>query len=323
MTDCAEPAFPTHLLSRSKEERLQYFEDCTVAHPIMLGADKQIRQRIGCPAGKALQFLIGPSGVGKTALVRQIYKMLLESWIAEMKEAAFLIPVIQVEAPPVDNGRFSIKAFSLQCLAALNEPLIQHKREKSRWEALSNPDASGGPLVRKANPLLLEALITTLKHRGTRAVLIDEAQHMLASTGTRALGNNMDVLKSLSNRTDTQFVLFGTYDLLATRELNPQLWRRSRDVHFPRYNRKVSGEGLLFRSALHTLASHLPLTESPALTGDRLWPHFYERTNGCVGSLKLWLEAALYEAIDSGLETLPVSLLERHAPPMDQVQKVL
>ena len=86
------------------------------------------------------------------------------------------------------------------------------------------------------------AVEQTLRHRRPVAVMIDEAQHLAKVASGRRLLDQLDVIKSIANRTDTVHVLFGTYDLLAFRNLNGQLSRRSVDVHFPRYCAEVAEE---------------------------------------------------------------------------------
>jgi hypothetical protein len=56
-----------------------------------------------------------------------------------------------------------------------------------------------------------------LRYRRPRAVLIDEAQHLFALASGRRLEDQLNVLKSLANRSNTVHVLFGTYELLRVR----------------------------------------------------------------------------------------------------------
>ena len=53
--------------------------------------------------------------------------------------------------------------------------------------------------------------------------MIDEAQHLGKIASGRRLLDQLDVIKSIANQTKTVHVLFGTYDLLAFRNLNGQL----------------------------------------------------------------------------------------------------
>ena len=67
-------------------------------------------------------------------------------------------------------------------------------------------------------------------------------------------------MKSIANRTGTVHVLFGTYDLLALRNLNGQLSRRSIDVHLARYRAEVPEERQIFSNILETFERELTLS---------------------------------------------------------------
>ena len=61
------------------------------------------------------------------------------------------------------------------------------------------------------------AVERALAFRRPAAVLIDEAQHLAKMGSGRRLADQLDVIKSLANRTKTVHVLMGTYELLAFR----------------------------------------------------------------------------------------------------------
>ena len=83
------------------------------------------------------------------------------------------------------------------------------------------------------------AVEQSLRHRRPAAVLIDEAQHLAKVPAGRRLADQLDVVKSIASHTGIVHVLFGTYDLLAFRNLSAQLSRRCFDIHFPRYQSTV------------------------------------------------------------------------------------
>src|SRR5947209_2294878 len=131
----------------------------------------------------------------------------------------------------------------------MDEPLVDRKRLPARdldrifEERLGLTDRSPGSEYRYA-------VEQTLRHRRPVAVMIDEAQHLAKVASGRRLLDQLDVIKSIANRTNTVHVLFGTYDLLAFRNLNGQLSRRSVDVHFPRYRAEFADDRKAFMGVL-------------------------------------------------------------------------
>ncbi len=126
-----------------------------------------------------------------------------------------------------------------------------------------------------------------------RAVIIDEAHHLGVGASPAQLIKQLEILKSHASASTTLFVLVGTYSLINFRNLNGQLSRRSRDIHFPRY-RPVNDELVAFRETVVQLASKVPI---PADDLADFWDEIYERTAGCVGILKDWLTRALALAL--------------------------
>jgi hypothetical protein len=131
----------------------------------------------------------------------------------------------------------------------------------------------------------------------------------------------LDVIKSLASQTRTVHVLFGTYDLLAFRNLNGQLSRRSIDIHFARYHAEIAEERHAFISVVRSFTRQLPLPILPDLVSE--WEFLYERSLGCVGVLKQWLARSLSAALRSGESTLTRQNLETHALSVSQVEKIL
>jgi hypothetical protein len=151
--------------------------------------------------------------------------------------------------------------------------------------------------------------------------MIDEAQHLAKIASGRRLLDQLDVIKSIANRTQTIHVLYGTYDLLAFRNLNGQLSRRSMDVHFPRYRAEFADDRKAFIGVLRSFAQQLPLAEMPDLASD--WEFLYERSIGCVGVLKQWLVRSLSAVLRQGEATLSRRTLESQALSVSQIDKIL
>jgi hypothetical protein len=137
----------------------------------------------------------------------------------------------------------------------------------------------------------------------------------------RKLLDQLDVIKSIANRTGTPHVLFGTYDLLSFRNLSAQLSRRSCDIHFRRYRAEDKEDRQIFINVLNSFAQRLTLIEIPDLAKD--WELLYERSLGCVGVMKEWLVRALLAALDQAQNTITRRDLERHALSASQCGRML
>jgi hypothetical protein len=114
--------------------------------------------------------------------------------------------------------------------------------------------------------------------------------------------------------------LLGTYDLLAFRDLNGQLSRRSLDIHFRRYSAESQEDVRVFKNAVLTFQRHLPLENQPDLLP--LWEWLYERSVGCIGILKEWLDRALIAALAEGGKTLTARHLETTALSAGRCEKI-
>jgi hypothetical protein len=269
-------------------------------------------QTIDAPASASLILVVGPTGVGKTTLRLRLEQQLLTRALPEMERDPGHLPVVALEAAAPDSGQFNWKDYYIRALLALEEPLIRDKID----HALRGNGRHGTGRVRiersTSAPDLRRALEQCLRQRRVSVVIVDEAQHFRRLTSGRRLLDQMDTLKSLAALSGTVHVLVGTYELLGLADLNAQLSRRSVLMHFGRYHAEAPDDLLAFKSVLLTFQRHLPLATEPDLLG--CWEELYERSAGCVGILKTWLQQALAAALEADATTLERPHLERCAP---------
>jgi AAA domain len=317
-TEAPPKAFPPELLQRPAGERLAYFRAYTVAHPHLKAVSDALRRAIQEPGGASLIFVVGPTGVGKTTLRLRIEQELKQRFLETGEPHPGRIPVVGFEAVAPDSGNFSWKDYYRRALQALEEPLIDYKRD--------NPHASRGrdgewPMAaRVCSPELRQALEQALRHRRPAAVLIDEAQHLTKMASGRRLSDQLDCLKSLASLTGCVHVLIGTYELLPCRNLSAQLSRRSIDMHFRRYRADNPDDAIAFQRVIFSFQRHLPLAQEPELWRD--WEFCYTRSMGCVGILKDWFTRALAAVLEQGAPTLTRADLEHSAWSLDQYEKM-
>ena len=308
--------FPAELLTRSCEERLQYFRAYTVAHPLLVEAKAKLMAAISESEPNSLVFVFGPTGVGKTTLKIKVEQVITNDLRPGLEQDRGRIPVVGVEAIAPESGRFSWSDHFRRLLLAMNEPLTERKRDPESLHVRQCSTFGSKTTIAEYRYAVEQAL----RFRRPAAVMIDEAQHLSKMASGRRLLDQLDVVKSIANQTRIVHVLFGTYDLLAFRNLNGQLSRRSLDVHFPRYQAESASERQVFINILQSFAHHMPLAEPPDLTAE--WELLYERSIGCVGILKQWLMRALSSVLRCGGNTIGRKDLEAQALSVLQCQKI-
>jgi hypothetical protein len=321
MTEQGQPApFPCHLLNESGASRLDYFKAYTVAHPALKQADQAVWNALREPAGAALIFVVGPTGVGKTTLLAHIEKRLIDLVNTQDYSGLTQLPALKLDAVSPALTQFKWGDYYQRALLLLQQPRIAYALDDqeqmpqlSRW--ISGPEER--PWKGVSNTAGLRLIFEqALLHRKPYAILIDEAEHIAKAARGSKLLDQLDHLKSLAIMTRVVHVLVGTYDLMIFRNLSAQLSRRSIDVHFSRYRATSEVEVRAFKSVLWSFQRNLPLEEEPDLL--QQWKYCYERSIGCVGVLKDWLTRAFAEALERGEKTLPQSLLEQHALSVDR-----
>jgi hypothetical protein len=320
--------FPRHLLTASSSERLEYFRAFTIKHPLLSRAYEELWCTIRDSNPGSIIFVYGPTGVGKTTLLKRTEKQCKEMLLQELKKNSERIPVVRVKLETPSSGIFDWMDYFQRLLLALKEPLIDFKLDRSQWDIKSPhiafnaennmqliyDDKLGKRPIRFASE-------RTLKRRCPMAVLIDEAQHFGIVSSGRKLLNQLNTLKSLADESEVTHVLCGTYEIIPLRNLNGQLSRRSTNIHFGRYHANDEKDRQEFINILYTFQQHLPLADTPDLVSS--WDYFYERSLGCVGILKDWLTRSLYLALNRNCSTLPLKYLERRALSVRQCTNIL
>ena len=321
MAEQGQPApFPRHLLQQPPERRLDYFKAYTVAHPALTQADQAVWNALREPAGAALIFVVGPTGVGKTTLLTHIERRLIDLALSQGDRSNSHIPTLKLDAVSPALTQFKWGDYYQRALLLLQEPRVEYAIDYRRQvPALTRQTIEQNPLPwngRTDTARLRMIFEQALKHRKPYAMLIDEAEHIAKAARGSKLLDQLDHLKSLAIMSQVVHVLVGTYDLMVFRNLSAQLSRRSIDVHFSRYQATNEADVRAFKSVLWSFQRNLPVEEEPDLL--QHWKYCYERTIGCVGVLKDWFTRALAEALEQGEQTLSRPLLEQHALSVDR-----
>lgn len=302
--------FSEHLLKKSKKEREKFFNDYTVSHPIMRKALQELKEEI-YTGSQNIIMVVGPSGVGKSRL----FYATIYSIIKDLKEVIdadkSIIPVSGIELPNPDLGKFNWKDFYFRALSSLNEPLIDNKIDVNKYK-----NDNDKTIVKNTSTaaVLRRSLENAFYYRKTKAFLIDEAQHFFKINSNKngeseKNQTQFNSIKSLANMSNTKIVLFGTYNLNSVFNLDGQLSRRVKEVHFPRYDYNKSIDKKHFQAILLTFQKLLPVEEEPNLKYSEF---MYENCIGCAGILKNWLQRCLSDAIENSEKTITLANLKKN-----------
>lgn len=303
-----------------RESRLERFREHTVAHPRLVKAKDALMNAIKCAEPNSLIFVFGPTGVGKTTLLQKAEQLITTELLNALREDRERVPVASVEAVAPESGSFNWRDHYKRLLRQLGEPLVDYKVGRRLEIGSTRENTRFMPPPKAVGADYRQAVEQAIRHRRPAAVMIDEAQHLGKIGSGRRLLDQLDVIKSIANQTRTVHVLFGTYDLLALRNLNGQLSRRSIDVHLARYRAEVPEDRQIFINIVETFEKELPFSESSKLVND--WDFLYERSLGCIGILKQWLVRAATAALQKGSRSLTHSALESQALCMAQCEQM-
>jgi hypothetical protein len=221
---------------------------------------------------------------------------------------------VEVKSP--ENGVFHWGDFYGRFLKAAGEPLIEHK-------SLGIVDGESHERRKKIGTFteLRWSVEQCIRYRGTKIVILDEAQHLTKVTNARRLQDQMDTIKSLASLSGVQFVMVGTYELLTLLNQNGQLARRTRCIPFRRYKFEDPGDHQALLNILGMFESRLPLKALGLLTNNM--EYIYEHCLGCIGILKDWLKLASNQAVEAHRDSLEMRDLEATALTQDSLLQIL
>lgn len=318
--------FPRELLERPVDERKAYFKNHPIAHTKIREVADVLLRLIREPGDAEVIHLIGPTGVGKSTVMKYVIKMLFEAALPELERNPGQIPAAYIVARNPEKGSYDWKEHYISTMLALDEVLIDRKiylpepgprRDEDRARVVERVGRAAA---------LRRATESTLRNRIKFGFFVDEAQYMTKHKSGLGLENQADTIRSIAFESGTLHILVGTYALRFLRNLNGQLGRRSHTVHFERYRTDgVSAEeehknAESFAQAFLSLQDLLPLERTPDLT--KHMKFCFARCVGCVGHLKSWFTRSLDIALDNNLETIPSSLFLKVAPPLSVCQQI-
>lgn len=135
-----------------------------------------------------------------------------------------------------------------------------------------------------------------------------------------------DCLKSIANISKVKILLTSTYEADTLLDLSDQLCRRSVTIHFPCYKVRNQDEKKQFQAVIQSLASHMPLAETPNLA--QHYDLICERSCCCFGIMKDWFSRTLGAVLEKNnkAKTITDEDLYKHALPVKKclvIQKAI
>lgn len=309
MTSC-----PPHILSSSIAEKLYYYKhEVIVNHRTLAKTIDLIDHKANATLDRRLIFLVGGTGVGKTAALKKVIERRINRRTHEISVQPEISPAIYIEAEAPDVGEFAFKSLYLDALVALKTPLINRtlpiieRAANDRHimslqiERIRQVQAGEGPLKTR--------FLSSLVERETELVGIDEAVNVFSTGKPKSDRDRLDriklqanKLKTFTNTTPVALVLAGAYDFFEATLSSGQNARRSVIIHMEPYPQTEFGM-IGFIEALVGLVSHLPIKHNLNIT--EISTEIFLQSLGCVGMAKqIFCEALLLACTGNEVLTL-------------------
>jgi energy-coupling factor transporter ATP-binding protein EcfA2 len=271
------------------QDALERFKQARVRHPALQATLKDLLLHIRSPDSENILVLTGVTGVGKTTANEALQTALYNEFREDIERNPGLLPVVTVEAGQSGDQKQGFKGLYRRMLTVMNE------YDPDRGAAVIQKDGHLwlNAQARRTTEGMRNVLESALRHRQTKALVIDEASHLLSMARSAAL---MDTLKSLANTVGCKIVLIGSFDLLDIIVQSGQVCRRTNVFALQRYKDNTEDRAA-FRFVVRRLMQAWPCETVPAF--DAVSDELREVTFGAVGLLKTLLTNVLTQQLQA------------------------
>lgn len=284
-------------------------DNVTVPHTRFIEIEDRLIQFIRFQTDAKIILVVGPTGVGKSKLIKRLRVKIAKEAERMVAGDTSRVPFVHFEVPCLQIGNFSWPGFYELYLEQLEMPMLPLKQPGGR-----NTTAMRSVCVDNV-------VVKALQHRRPLVTLLDEANHFAQVASAKRLDHQMNKLKSLVNRSDVLHICFGTYELARMMSVTGQLARRTEVIHFPRYHADDARDMAMFGGVVRGFAKAIP-TE-PGLDLNKYVPFLHERSIGCAGTLKAWLNKALGYAHGANRTFVTLDDLNKSALPLIKLRPML
>ena len=288
--------------------RLDAFKAVTVRHAHLKEVDEQLSLWVEEHTDATHVLLCGPGGVGKSKVLTVVAER-----FAKEEADRFVVPILLLEPTPPDQGPYLRLDFYWQIIDALKEHLLVKELLGDIAHLMDTPKATRSKLGVIDWLKVRRVVEQALSRAQVKAVFMDEGHRLMQGDGSHSVDEQLEWLKSLSNRTHVLFVLAGPYTLFGFRNTSGQLARRGRDIHFARYHVDDKEERTAFVAALKYLLERVPLNVDLNVLLVR-WRWWASGCVGCVGILRDWLVDAVAATLIQQGTSLTEDMLTRTMP---------
>lgn len=295
-------------LTAEARAQLDAFKTVTVKHAHLQEVDEEMSLIVEEHTDATHVLLCGPGGVGKS----KVLEVVAERFTREESDR-FVVPILLLEPIPPDRGPYLRLDYYRQVINALKDHILVKEILGKVAHLMAAPRATRSRQGLTDWLDMREVAEQALIRAHVKAVFADEGHRLMQGDGSQSTDEQLEWLKSLTNRTNVLHVLAGPYELFGFRNTSGQLARRGRDVHFARYHVDDKEERKKFVAALKYLLERIPLTcDLDALLSR--WRWFAENCVGCIGVLKDWLVDAVKATLAQGGTSLTEDILTRTMP---------
>lgn len=243
----------------------------TIEHRSFNEALGKLRRILATADDTWLAQLVASTGGGKTHTATVLHGEILAQHAEEMKSDISFMPSVYISMSLLSDG-------------------VRHNWSDDHWkilEALKHPNPRSSDLSAAR-----EKLKTTLKARRTKVLILDEAAHFISGLDPNdvpTIKRRANVVKSLTEDTQTRLLLCATYDLLPMIRVNGQLARRNQLVHLQRYRNTEVDRAAFFDVLANIEAAYPDHLDVSLRKMDEI---MYRGCVGLIGKLRNWLVRA-------------------------------